>query len=73
MSTLKRTDPCPRKRKMLSRNNFLVWTSDASKSPANQIANKHSIGSSDILIFTDSSWQDCPDIGRSTTGYYIFY
>eukprot|EP00957_Ditylum_brightwellii_P162811 12398052-Ditylum_brightwellii.AAC.1 len=47
--------------------------SNVFKSPANQVADKHKIGSSDILIFTDASWQDCPDICRSTTGYYIFY
>ena len=26
-----------------------------------------------ITIFTDASWQDCPDTGRSTVGYMIFY
>eukprot|EP00957_Ditylum_brightwellii_P211168 15365838-Ditylum_brightwellii.AAC.1 len=46
---------------------------DVSKSPTNQISNKHKIGSSDILVYTDASWQDCPDTGRSTTCYYIFY
>ena len=25
-----------------------------------------------IFVFADSSWQDCPDTGRSTGGYHIF-
>ncbi|KAI2495765.1 hypothetical protein MHU86_18740 [Fragilaria crotonensis] len=24
-------------------------------------------------VFSDASWQDCPDTGRSTVGYMIFY
>ena len=24
-------------------------------------------------VFSDSSWQDCPDTGRSTGAYIIFY
>eukprot|EP00957_Ditylum_brightwellii_P039853 3017268-Ditylum_brightwellii.AAC.1 len=66
MFTPMRTDPHPRRRKMLSRKNV-------SKSPAHKITNTHKIGPSDILVFTDASWQNCPDSGRSTTGYYIFY
>jgi hypothetical protein len=26
-----------------------------------------------FYAFADSSWQDCPDTGRSTGGYYIFF
>ena len=25
------------------------------------------------MDFSDSSWQDCPDTGRSTGSYIIFY
>ena len=25
------------------------------------------------MAFSDSSWQDCPDTGRSTVEYIIFY
>ena len=25
------------------------------------------------MAFSDSSWQDCPDTGRSTGAYNIFY
>ena len=25
------------------------------------------------MVFSDSSWQDCPDTGRSTGAYIIFY
>ena len=47
--------------------------SDVAESPVSEILTKHSIPSSDILVFTDASWQDCPDTGRSTTGFLIFY
>ena len=26
-----------------------------------------------LMDFSDSSWQDCPDTGRSTGAYNIFY
>ena len=26
-----------------------------------------------LMVFSDSSWQDCPDTGRSTGEYIIFY
>ena len=26
-----------------------------------------------LMAFSDSSWQDCPDTGRSTEAYIIFY
>ena len=26
-----------------------------------------------LIDFSDSSWQDCPDTGRSTGAYVIFY
>ena len=27
----------------------------------------------DIIVFSDASWQDCPDTGRSTIGHLTFY
>jgi hypothetical protein len=30
-------------------------------------------GLTDVVAFSDASWQDCPDTGRSTTGHLIFY
>ena len=29
-------------------------------------------GNAPLMLFTDSSWQDCPDTGRSTGGYYLY-
>ena len=26
-----------------------------------------------LMAFSDSSWQDCPDTGRSTGAYIIYY
>ena len=26
-----------------------------------------------LMAFSDSSWKDCPDTGRSTGSYIIFY
>ena len=28
---------------------------------------------SPLILFTDSSWQDCPDTGRSTGGYLLYH
>ena len=42
------------------------------QSPAHQICVKHKITPTNIIGFSDTSWQDCPDTGRSTTGYKVF-
>ena len=42
------------------------------QSPVHQICQRLKIPTTDIVAFTDSSWQDCPDTGRSTTGFKIF-
>ena len=34
---------------------------------------KHKKNQSELIVFSDASWQDCPDTGRSTTGYLIYY
>ena len=47
--------------------------SDLKESPVNNLVNKHVPKTSDIIVFTDASWQDCPDTGRSTTGFLIYY
>ena len=43
------------------------------ENPIYKICTDNQIPYSDITIFTDASWQDCPDTGRSTIGYMIFY
>ena len=50
----------------------LKFYSDVSQSPVHQICHKHKIKPSEIIGFSDTSWQDCPDTGRSTCGYKIF-
>ena len=42
------------------------------ESPAHQICIRHKIEPTSIIGFSDTSWQDCPDTGRSTCGYKIF-
>ena len=42
------------------------------ESPVYQICDKHKVEFTDIIGFSDSSWQDCPDTGRSTGGYKVF-
>jgi len=46
---------------------------DRNNNPIYNICLANSVPYSDITIFTDASWQDCPDTGRSTVGYMIFY
>ena len=41
--------------------------------PIFEIMSKHKKNKSELIVFSDASWQDCPDTGRSTTGYLIFY
>lgn len=47
--------------------------SDMKESPVNNLVKKHILKTSDIIVFTDGAWQDCPDTGRSTTGFLIYY
>jgi len=43
------------------------------ESPVNTILRKHKVPKTELVVFTDASWQDCPDTGRSTSGFLIFY
>ena len=45
---------------------------DGTSNPIYDICRHHRIPYSDLIIFSDASWQDCPDTGRSTIGYMIF-
>ena len=46
--------------------------SNIQESPTYQICSKHKIEMPRLIAFSDTSWQDCPDTGRSTSGYKIF-
>jgi hypothetical protein len=50
-----------------------MFYSDVRLSPVHKMCIKQGIQPSDLIVFTDASWQDCPDTGRSTVGYLIFY
>jgi len=41
-------------------------------SPVYKLCKENKVEMSSIMGFSDSSWQDCPDTGRSTSGYKIF-
>jgi hypothetical protein len=43
------------------------------QSPVHALLRSHDIETNDIIAFSDASWQDCPDTGRSTVGYLVFY
>jgi hypothetical protein len=47
---------------------------NAADSPVNTLLHTNDIrGHREIIAFSDASWQDCPDTGRSTVGHLIFY
>ena len=41
-------------------------------SPVYKICKDNGIEPRDIVVMSDTSFQDCPDTGRSTTGYKVF-
>ena len=45
---------------------------DTTSNPVHNVCHKHRIPHSDLTIFSNASWQDCPDTGRSSVGYIIF-
>ena len=51
----------------------LKFYPDGTSNPVYEICRHHYISYSDLIIFSDASWQDCPDTGRSTVSYMIFY
>jgi hypothetical protein len=46
---------------------------NTSQSPIHELLKEQNIEPKEIIAFSDASWQDCPDTGRSTIGYLIFY
>ena len=52
----------------------LNYYADVKDSPISDLLRKDSIKTDNKLMnFSDSSWQDCPDTGRSIVSYIIFY
>ena len=52
----------------------LKYYSDLNDAPVSDLLRQASIKTKNHLIdFFNSSWQDCPDTGRSTGAYIIFY
>ncbi|MGH7954479.1 MAG: hypothetical protein ACREOZ_00810, partial [Gloeomargaritales cyanobacterium] len=52
----------------------LTFYGDVLQAPVTKLLRDHEIPSQrDLYSFSDSSWQDCPDSGRSTGSYIIFY
>ena len=51
----------------------LTFFPDSTSNPIYKICNQHCIPYSDLTVFSDASWQDCPETGQSTTGYMIFH
>ena len=46
---------------------------ESTSNPIYEICHHHRIPCSNLTVFSDTSWQDCPDTGRSTVGYMIFH
>ena len=52
----------------------LKYYDDMNDAPVTDILRQANIKTKNNLMdFSDSSWQDCPDTGRSTGAYIIFY
>ena len=52
----------------------LKYYSDLNDAPVTDLLRPANIKTKNHLMdFSDSSWQDCPDTGRSTGAYIIFY
>ena len=52
----------------------LKYYSDINDAPVTYILRQASITTKNHLMdFSDSSWKDCPDTGRNTGAYIIFY
>ena len=52
----------------------LKYYADLNDAPVTYLLRQDSIKTKNHLMdFSDSSWQDCPDTGRSTGAHIIFY
>ena len=52
----------------------LAYNADLNDAPVTDLLRQANIKTKNHLtIFSDSSWQDCPDTGRSIGAYIIFY
>jgi hypothetical protein len=46
---------------------------DTTSNPVYNVCRQHCITHSNLTVFFDASWQDCPDTGCSTIRYMIFH
>ena len=52
----------------------LKYYADLNDAPVTDILRQANINTKNhLMAFSDSSWQDCPDTGRSTGAYIILY
>ena len=52
----------------------LNYYADVKYAPLSDLLRQYNIKTdTQFMIFSDSSWQDCPETGRSTGAYIIFY
>ena len=52
----------------------MEYSADLNDAPVTDLLRQSNIKTKNhLMAFSDSSWQDCPDIGRSTGAYIIFY
>ena len=52
----------------------LKYYADMNDAPLTDLLRKASIKTGNhLMAFSGSSWQECPDTGRSTGAYIIFY